>query len=241
MGVEAENQTNTYFIVSVAAFIALSWLVARAAASRSSDGENQEGSSLAVWWWKGAEDEDAFVSFVFLLALFYLIFYVEASWTSLMPVLLLFSYVFAHHYGTSFWSFDRVAWCCWSLSNVLLLCYRKQMLSWLLEPICKSLPILYQELKKPENCVFRGRRARASAGSVLTHCSFCAAGGRDSDASAARDVVVLGEGRGRLSIPSLSVVRRTSPLDGVRSTSQRSNPRRTLHRSNERQQTAYYD
>ena len=124
---------------------------------------------------------------------------------------------------------------------MLLLCYRKQMLSWLLEPICKSLPILYQELKKPENCVFRGRRARASAGSVLTHCSFRAAGGRDSDASAARDVVVLGEGRGRLSIPSLSVVRRTSPLDGVRSTSQRSNPRRTLHRSNERQQTAYYD
>ena len=39
-------------------------------------------------------------------------------------------------------------------------------------------------------------RAGAGAGSVFAHCSFRAAGGRDSDASAARDIVVLGEGRG---------------------------------------------
>ena len=146
-------QTNTSFVVGVAIFVALSWLLARAVASRSAGGENQEGGALGYWWWRGAGDEDTVMAFFFLLALFYLIVYMEASWMSLMPVLVLLSLVFNHHYGASFWTLDRVVWCCWSLSQVLLLCYRKQILSWLSEPICKSLPKLFEELKKPENCL----------------------------------------------------------------------------------------
>lgn len=144
---------NTCSVVAVATFIALSWLVARVVASRWSGGENQEGSSLGAWWWKGAEDKDNVVGFFFLLALVYLSFCMEASRQSLVPVLVLLSFVFAHHYGATFWTFDRAAWCCWSHSQVLLTRYRKQIWSWLSEWICKSLGGLIQELQKQENWV----------------------------------------------------------------------------------------
>ena len=145
-----EIQTNTSFIVVVTTFIVLSCLLGRVAASRWSGG--REGSALGDWWWnRAAEDKDVVVAFFFLLPLLYLIFYMEVGWMSLMPVLVPLSLVFAYHYGATFWTLDRVVWCCWSLSQVLLLCYRKQILSWLSEPICKSLPKIFEELKKPEN------------------------------------------------------------------------------------------
>ena len=147
-----EIQTNTSFIVVVTTFIVLSCLLGRVAASRWSSG--REGSALGDWWWnRAAEDKDVVVAFFFLLPLLYLIFYMEVGWMSLMPVLVPLSLVFAYHYGATFWTLDRVAWCCRSLSNLLVILYNREIMGWPVMFVVDSLKWVVGEVQKTENKV----------------------------------------------------------------------------------------
>ena len=94
------------------------------------------------------------MAFFFLLPLLYLIFYMEVGWMSLMPVLVPLSLVFAYHYGATFWTLDRVAWCCRSLSNLLVILYNREIMGWPVMFVVDSLKWVVGEVQKTENKVF---------------------------------------------------------------------------------------